>query len=103
MAARIAEHHLVPRAREDRPELATHQSRTQNANSHAAYPPRFAAQRSTIRCELSEYRAPCTVIWDAAFSMSRRSPSVSSMEAPATFSFKRCSLVVPGIGTIQGF
>jgi len=31
------------------------------------------------------------------------SPSVSSMAAAPTFSCSRCSFVVPGIGTIQGF
>ena len=35
--------------------------------------------------------------------MSRRSASVSSTAAAAMFSCKRCSFVVPGIGTIQGF
>src|ERR1700738_5265735 len=30
-AARVAEHHLVPSASENRPELATHQTRTKNA------------------------------------------------------------------------
>src|SRR5512144_2434533 len=35
--------------------------------------------------------------------MSRRSPSPSSMVTAATFSCKRCSFVVPGMGTIHGF
>jgi hypothetical protein len=35
------------------------------------------------------------VIREAALSMSRRSPSVSSTAAAATFSCKRCSFVVP--------
>ena len=33
-AARIAEDHLVSGAREDRPEFAAHQSRTENADAH---------------------------------------------------------------------
>ncbi len=35
--------------------------------------------------------------------MSWRSASLSPSAAAATFSCKRCSFVVPGIGTIQGF
>ena len=37
-AARIAENHLMPGTREQRPELAAHQPRTENANAHAALP-----------------------------------------------------------------
>src|SRR5205814_4447884 len=51
----------------------------------------------------SGYRAPCTVIFDAALSMSRRSSAVSSIAAAPMFSSSRCSFVVPGIGTIHGF
>src|SRR5207245_825476 len=80
-------------------------------SSSSAPPPRSRGwradsrgpQRLIIRCALSEYRPPCTVIWEAALSMSPRSPSVSSTAAAATFSCKRCLFVVPGIGTIQGF
>src|SRR5260370_16884369 len=36
VAARIAEHDFMSSAREDRSELAAHQSRTENADSHAA-------------------------------------------------------------------
>ena len=35
--------------------------------------------------------------------MSRRSSGVSSTETAPMFSSKRCSFVVPGIGTIHGF
>jgi hypothetical protein len=35
--------------------------------------------------------------------MSRRSSGVSSTETAPMFSCKRCSFVVPGIGTIHGF
>jgi hypothetical protein len=35
--------------------------------------------------------------------MSRRSSGVSSTETALMFSSKRCSFVVPGIGTIHGF
>jgi hypothetical protein len=38
----------------------------------------------------------------AALSMSRRSSAVSSMDAAPMFSSSRCSLVVPGMGTIHG-
>jgi hypothetical protein len=38
-AARVAEDNLMPGTREQRPELAPHQSRTQNADSHAESPP----------------------------------------------------------------
>jgi hypothetical protein len=34
LAARVAEDHLMSGAREERPELAAHQPRTDNANSH---------------------------------------------------------------------
>src|SRR5437879_6484501 len=37
-AACIAEHHLMPRAREEGPEFAAHQPRTEDANAHAAPP-----------------------------------------------------------------
>src|ERR1022692_4804805 len=36
---RVAEHHLMPRAREERSKLAAHQPRTQNANSHVILRP----------------------------------------------------------------
>jgi len=39
----------------------------------------------------------------AAASMCRTSSGVSSIEAAATFSPRRSTLVVPGIGTIHGF
>src|SRR5258708_28670270 len=38
LAARVAEDHLMPGTREERAEFAPHQSRTQNANSHAVLP-----------------------------------------------------------------
>jgi membrane protease YdiL (CAAX protease family) len=60
-------------------------------------------QRSIILSELSEYRAPCTLIRAAALSISRRSSAVSSTVAAPRFSSRRFSFVVPGIGTIQGF
>ncbi len=34
VAPRVAEYHVVPRSRENRSELAAHQSRAQDANSH---------------------------------------------------------------------
>lgn len=51
----------------------------------------------------SGYRAPCTSIFNAALSISRRSSGVSSIWAASIFSSKRDSLVVPGMGTIHGF
>ena len=62
-----------------------------------------AVQRPTLRSKCSGYRAPCTVIFEAAASISRRSSGVSSTAAAPTFSSRRCSFVVPGIGTIHGF
>src|SRR3990172_7014893 len=56
-----------------------------------------------MRCEASEYLAPCTSIRDAAASISRRSSAVSSTSAAPRFSSRRASFVVPGIGTIHGF
>ena len=56
------------------------------------------AQRSTICSEPSAYRCPCTVICEAASSISLRSPLVSSTAAAPTFSCRRWSFVVPGIG-----
>lgn len=41
LSARVTEHHLMPGARKQRPEFTPHQSRTENANSHAA--PRISA------------------------------------------------------------
>jgi hypothetical protein len=61
------------------------------------------AQRPVICSRCSGYRAPCTVIFEAALSISRRSSRVSSMESAPMFSSTRDSFVVPGIGTIQGF
>ena len=63
----------------------------------------FDAQRPVICSSFSGYRAPCTVILEAASSMARRSSGVSSTEAAPMFSSKRCRFVVPGIGTIHGF
>src|SRR4051812_33547868 len=39
----------------------------------------------------------------SALSIARRSSGVNSIEAAPIFSSRRCSLVVPGMGTIQGF
>ena len=62
-----------------------------------------AAQRPVICSSSSGYRAPCTVIFETALSISRRSSGVSSTAAAPMFSSRRCSFVVPGIGTIHGF
>jgi len=43
------------------------------------------------------------VILATAPSISRRSAEVSSTFAAPTFSSRRCSFVVPGIGAIHGF
>src|SRR5260370_13654349 len=84
--------------REERSELATHQSRTQDANSHVALP-----QRPVLRSSSSGYRAPATVMFEAALSISGRWYDVRSIAAAPMFSSRRCSFVVPGIGTIHGF
>jgi len=64
---------------------------------------RARAQRPTSFCRCSGYRAPCTLISEAALSSSRRSAGVSWSDAAAMFSRRRWSFVVPGIGTIQDF
>src|SRR5256885_4178907 len=63
----------------------------------------LAVQRPVICSSLSGYRAPSIFIFEEALSMSRRSSGVSSTEAAPRFSSRRCSFVVPGIGTIHGF
>ena len=62
-----------------------------------------AGQRPVIFISSSGYRAPCTVICEAALSISRRSSDVSSTAAAPMFSSRRWSFVVPGMGTIHGF
>ena len=62
-----------------------------------------ALHRSVSFSTCSGSRAPCTVILDAASSISRRSASVNSTEAAPRFSSRRSSFRVPGMGTIQGF
>jgi len=47
--------------------------------------------------------SPCTVIPEAALSISFRSSGVSSTDSASMFSSSRYSFVVPGIGTIHGF
>jgi hypothetical protein len=64
---------------------------------------RYLLLLPTSFCSSSGYRAPCTEIFEAAASCCRRSSGVSSTAAAPMFSSSRCSLVVPGIGTIQGF
>src|SRR4051794_14600783 len=61
------------------------------------------SQRPLIARMASGSRAPCTSIFDAAVSISRRSSAEISTPAAAMFSSRRCSFVVPGIGTIHGF
>src|ERR1700731_927060 len=60
-------------------------------------------QRPTNFCSSSGYRAPCTVILEAAKSSSRRSSGESTTLTAAMFSSSRCSFVLPGIGKIQSF
>src|SRR5439155_17131551 len=90
LAARVAEYHFMSGAREERSKLAPHQPRTQNANSHLALP-----QRPVLRSSSSGYRAPATVMFEAAFSISRRSSDASSIATAAMFSSRRLSFVVP--------
>ncbi len=61
-------------------------------------PRRDTAQRSVICSSFSGYLAPCTVIFEVASSMLRRSSGVSLTETAPMFSSKRCNFVVPGIG-----
>src|SRR5207248_6834026 len=84
--------------REERAELAAHQSRTQDADAHDV-----PSQRPVLFSRASGYRAPSTLIFDAALSISRRSSRVSSTFTAPRFSSRRFSFVVPGIGTIHGF
>ena len=58
--------------------------------------------RPVIFSSFSGYRAPSTLIFEAALSMSRRSLAVSSTATAPMFSSRRFSFVVPGIGTIHG-
>ena len=57
----------------------------------------------TDLCHRSGYRAPSTLIFEAALSISRRSSGVSSTAAAPMFSSRRLGVVGPGIGTIHGF
>src|SRR5271165_3081317 len=63
----------------------------------------FTFQRPTIFISFSGYRSPWIVILEAAVSISRRSSDVSSTASTPMFSSRRCTFVVPGIGTIHGF
>ena len=63
----------------------------------------LASYRPVIFSSFSGYRAPSTLIFEAALSMSRRSLAVSSTATAPMFSSRRFSFVVPGIGTIHGF
>lgn len=51
----------------------------------------------------SGYLAPSILMFEEALSMARRSSGVRSTFAAPRFSSRRCSLVVPGIGTIHDF
>src|SRR5260370_639753 len=73
---------------------------TQSYTLHASDLP---AQRPTSCCRCSGYRAPYTVIPETALSMLPISSGVRFTAAAPTFSSRRCSFVVPGIGTIHGF
>ena len=60
--------------------------------------------RPTSRCRSAEYRSPCTVICaSGAVDVRAGRRGVSSTAAAPRFSSRRCSFVVPGIGTIHGF
>src|ERR1700694_3704525 len=63
----------------------------------------FSAQRHVIRSRCSGYRAPCTVIFEMALLISRRSSGLSSTASAPIFSSRRSSLREPGMGTIHGF
>lgn len=61
------------------------------------------AQRPVLFSRFSGYHAPWIVIFEAALSILRKSSDVSSTATAPMFSSRRCSLRVPGIGTIHGF
>jgi len=86
---------------------ATYQASGITSESHAIQALRsgelFSIQRPVIFSKSSGYRAPSTLIFEAALSMSRRSSGDSSTAAAPMFSSRRFSFVVPGIGTIHGF
>ena len=58
----------------------------------------LAAQRPVIFSKRSGYRAPSSLILDAAASMSRRSSGVNWSDTAPMFSSRRLSFVVPGNG-----
>ena len=60
-------------------------------------------QRSTIFNTASGKRSPRIAIFETAALISARSSCISWMFTAPRFSSRRCSFVVPGIGTIQGF
>jgi len=64
---------------------------------------RCLAQRPVIFCKFVGYRSPCTVIFEMAPSISRRSSDVSSTATAPIFSSRRSSFRLPGMGTIHGF
>src|SRR6202167_1739967 len=79
------------------PELA---AQGWSAGLNIDYVPRY---RPTVACNSFGYRSPCTVMRETALSMLCISSGVSSIPAAPRFSSRRCSLVVPKMGTIQGF
>jgi len=62
----------------------------------------LSGQRPVMRSMASGYRAPCTGFSAAPRPISRKSSAVSAIAAAPTFSSRRASFVVPGIGTIHG-
>ena len=64
---------------------------------------RAGAQRPDNGSTHSGYLAPSILMFEEALSMARTSSGVRSTFAAPRFSSRRCSLVVPGIGTIHGF
>src|ERR1700733_14108353 len=62
-----------------------------------------ATHRPVVCSAHCGYLAPSILMFEEALSMARRSSGARSTFAAPRFSSRRCSLVVPGIGTIHGF
>jgi len=88
---------------------AAHDEGERRRNSRACSPSHSICLRdsgptfigSSVSALPQEAEPPCTVIFDAASRISRKSVSLRSTERAPMFSSSRSSLRVPGIGTIQ--
>ena len=76
--ARVREHHVVPRAREERAELPAEQAGAEDRDAHD--------QRSTIAICFSLYRGPATLPGRSSASSAACSLAIRVISAAATFS-----------------